>query len=183
MLPPHLRALARRITRTSGPIKLAVFGPGKGAPHHDKRTEAVAAIRSEYGATNVEFYMIDDLMDPIGSYEEYIAKLYPMEKEQLEWADVIIFLLTHHRLTALVEFYLAAELDRESKRPILDKCALAISKNLERSPNWLFDAQRLLNGGSGRIAFFDDQDLSHCRVAKVIALELFESVILERAVC
>jgi len=45
---------------------------------------------------------------------------------------------------------------------------------------WAYEARRLLDGNPDRIITFTNGDLTSCRVAKDIGLELFERIALER---
>jgi hypothetical protein len=159
-----------------------VFGPGKGNPYFEKRQLAADTIRQHFPGVQVTFYMIDDLLDPVTSYEDYVTRLFPEEIRQIEWADVIILLVTHHRLTAFVEFVLAQEAEHESGEPMMAKCAIAIFTDvLSNIPSmWAYEARRLLDGNPDRIVTFVTADLDSCRVAKDVALELFERVVIER---
>ena len=182
MLPIHFRKLARIALAKKKKVNLAVFGPGKGSPYFEKRGLAVETICNQFPDVEINFYMIDDLVGPVGSYNDYVGKLLPEELRQIEWADVILHLVTHHRLTALIEFILAREAERDTGEPMMAKCGIVIlDEVLSSLPSlWAHEARRLLNGNPDRIIVFDAADLDSCRVAKERALELFERIAVER---
>lgn len=180
MLPDFLRGAARQIARDRKVIKLAVFGPGKGSQFFEKRTAIYEAIKREHSDVNIDFYMIDEREPPTKDYEDYIARVRPVEIEQIEWADIILFLFTHHRLSAFVELILVQDHERKTGQLLFDKCALAVLDSLETSSLWHHEAKYFCRGCSERFHQFENTDLISCRVASDIALELFQRVVLER---
>jgi hypothetical protein len=182
MLPIYLRNLAKRTLAKKKHVNLAVFGPGHGSPYFEKRQLTVNTIREQFPDIQIKFYMIDDLLDPVTSYEDYVARLLPEEIRQIEWADIILLLVTHHRLTAFVEFILAREAERVIGEPMMSKCAIAIFGDvLNAVPSvWAYEARRLLDGNPDRIITFANDDLKSCRVATDMGVELFERVAIER---
>ena len=184
MLPDNLRNIARQAILQRKTVNLAIFGPGRQSPFFEKREAVLSAVRDEHPGAIINFYMIDDLVSPSESYEDYLKRVRPVEIEQIEWADVILFLLTHHRLTALVEYILVRDLDPNLDEKPYDKCGLALSKDLEVSPLWVYEAKRTLQakglGGADRIIEFSADDLNTCHVAKDVAVELFQRVAIDR---
>lgn len=180
MLPNYLREVAREIVRERGAINLAVFGPGKDSPFFEKRKSIFELLQKEHPDVRINFYMIDDIEPPARDYEDYVKRVRPVEIEQVKWADVILFLFTHHKLTAFVEFILIHDHEKESGQRLFDRCGLAVIDSLEVSSLWFYEAKRFCQGRSDRIIPFSQADLESCRVASDVAIDLFERVALER---
>jgi hypothetical protein len=184
MLPDNLRKIARQTILNRKTVNLAVFGPGRKSPFFEKREAICQAVRDEHPGTLINFYMVDDRVQPSKNYEDYLDRVRPAEIEQIDWADVILFLVTHHRLTALVEYILVRDLHSESDKKPYDKCGLALSRDLEVSPLWVYEAKRTLQmkgpAGTERIIEFTADDLNTCHVAKDLAVELFQRVVIDR---
>jgi hypothetical protein len=180
MLPDYLRNLVREIVRERGSVNLAIFGPGKGSPFFEKRRSVFELLQRQHPDADINFYMIDDIEPPAADFEDYLRRVRPAEIEQVKWADIIIFIFTHHKLTAFVEFLLVLDHEKESGQRFFDRCGLAVADSLEVSSLWFYEAKRACQGRSDRIIQFSQDDLQSCRVATDFAVDLFERIVLER---
>lgn len=181
MLPSALREYARRLAKEHSPVRLAVLGPGIGSPFFEKREQAASCIKAEFGSANINYQILDRQQDPVASADDWNRRLRLEEIAHLEWAHVILFLFTHHMLTAFTEFQILMDLRfKLSGVDPFAKCGLVILDSLEVSRIWELEAKRLCDGSTGRVRVCSQKDLDACCVASQVCVDLFARVMLER---
>ena len=168
---------ANRLLLDRRSVNLAVFGPGLRRPFYEKRLQAVEAIRSRFSDVQINYDPIDERVPQSSSYEDYPA-LRKEEIDQIRWADVILILINHHKLTAIAEVSLCREAESASHQ-CMRKVGIVALGNLQISGITLNEWQWQLGGKPQRIGRFTKADLEACRVAREMLVDMFTTIVVE----
>lgn len=178
MVSGRFRRKVHRVLGARQCVKLAVFGPGKGRPFYEKRLAAVDAIRREFPEVEISYDPIDERVPQSSKYEDY-PTLRNEEIRQVLWADIILILINHHRLTAITEVALCREAGLEDGQTCMRKVGIAAVEELEISSVTFNEWQWQLGGEPQRIRRFAQPALDECRVARELLVDMFMNIAVE----